>query len=283
MTTANATLAYLGPEGTYSNEAALVFQKRLGLEESALIPCSSFGEVFDFVDRGRCTYGVVATENSLEGVVTATLDNFAFSTSTTIFGKVVIDIHHCLIINPDAEIGDITTIASHPQGLGQCRRYLAEHFPGRKTITTSSTAESVALAIKDPHIASIANEFAANIYGGKIYAREIEDRYSNQTSFALIGRANSTPPYQGEHYKTSLALFLREDRAGALLMILSEFAYAGINLTLIQSRPTKQQLGDYMFFVDIEGSVDEPRVQTALNCLRLKLREVKVLGCYPVD
>jgi prephenate dehydratase len=112
---------------------------------------------------------------------------------------------------------------------------------------------------------------------------DIEDRLGNQTSFALIGRPGITVPLRGERYKTSVALFMREDRAGTLNMILSEFAYAGVNITMIQSRPTKQALGDYMFFLDLEGRVEEPALQTALNCLRLKLREVKVLGSYPVD
>ena len=111
----------------------------------------------------------------------------------------------------------------------------------------------------------------------------IEDHFGNQTSFALIGRQGHVPVLTGSKFKTSLALFLQADRPGALLMILSEFAYAGINLVKIQSRPTKQALGDYMFFVDIEGSTQDLEVQTALNCLRLKLREVKVLGSYPVD
>ena len=112
---------------------------------------------------------------------------------------------------------------------------------------------------------------------------DIEDHFGNQTSFVLIARPGHPPVFEGTRHKTSLALFLQADKAGALLMILSEFAYAGINLTKIQSRPTKQALGEYMFFVDLEGSTNDVAVQTALNCLRLKLREVKVLGSYPVD
>ena len=121
------------------------------------------------------------------------------------------------------------------------------------------------------------------LYGARVEEREIEDHFGNQTSFALIGRQGHVPVLTGSKFKTSLALFLQADRPGALLMILSEFAYAGINLVKIQSRPTKQALGDYMFFVDIEGSTQDLEVQTALNCLRLKLREVKVLGSYPVE
>lgn len=277
-----STIAYLGPAGTYSDEASRAFATRLGDSNPNLIECTSFDEVFDNVERGKCSFGVVATENSLEGPVTATLDNFAFKSSASILGEEVLDIHHCLLLAPNTNLANVTTVASHPQGLAQCRRYLAEKLPGRTTITTSSTAESARLAVDDPHVAGIANAFAAQLYGAKIHERDIEDHFGNQTSFALIGRQGHPAVFKGERYKTSLALFLQADKAGALLMILSEFAYAGINLTKIQSRPTKQALGEYMFFIDLEGSVNDLSVQTALNCLRLKLREVKILGSYPI-
>ena len=275
------SIAYLGPEGTYSDEAARIFAARMGVDAD-FVKCPSFNTVFERVDGGRCTYGVVPTENSLEGAVTSTLDNFAFNSDACILGEEVLSIHHCLLMQPGATAADITTIASHPQGLAQCRRYINEHFPGCKTISTSSTAESAKLAASDPHIAGIANAFAAQLYGAEVVQPSIEDHFGNQTSFALIAQHGSAPVFTGQKYKTSLALFLQSDRAGALLMILSEFAYGNINLTRIQSRPTKRVLGDYMFFVDIEGSVLDPNVQTALSCLRLKLRNVKVLGSYPV-
>ncbi len=284
---AQNTLAYLGPEGTYSHEAANAFKAKLetaGVPDCELVPCTSFTEVFDAVDRGRVTYGVVATENSLEGPVTATLDNFASSSTAVILGMHVIDIDHCLIKNPTASIVDIDTIASHAQGIGQCRRFISSRFLNVKTITTSSTAESVRLCMEQPNVAAIANEYAAKLYGAEICERQIADRFGNQTSFALIGRPGQPKIFESTgKMRTSVALFLQADRAGALQMILSEFAYANVNITMIQSRPTKQALGDYMFFLDLEGSVDNPALQTALNCLRLKLREVKVLGSYPID
>ncbi len=282
MASKATALAFLGPIGTYSDEAARAFASRLGIDNPTFIECSSFDEVFDYVDRGRCEYGVVAKENALEGPVTATLDNFAFKSSAVILGEEVVDIHHCLVTHPDAQIEDITTVASHAQGLAQCRRFLAEKLPGRASIITSSTAESARLAASNPHVAGIANELAAQTHGAVVRERDIEDHFGNQTLFALIGRQGHEPVFTGDRYKTTLALFLQQDRAGTLNMILSEFAYAGINLSLIQSRPTKQSLGDYMFFIEFEQSVNELPVQTALNCLRLKLREVKILGCYPV-
>lgn len=275
-------IAFLGPIGTYSDEAAHLFAEHLGIESPEFLECPSFNEVFDAVDRGRCEYGVVPMENSLEGSVTSTLDNFAFSSPATILGQTVLSIHHCLLLHPDAELSDVTTVASHPQGLAQCRRYLASKLPNAKTVTTSSTAESARLAAGDVHTAGIANAYAARIHGAKVVETDVEDHFGNQTAFVLIGRQGHPQVLEGKRQKTSLALFLKEDRAGALLMILSELAYAGINMTRLQSRPTKQQLGNYMFFVDFEGDAEDPSVQTALNCLRMKLREVKVLGTYPV-
>lgn len=277
------SFAYLGPAGTYHDEAARAFAHRLGIENPELVECPSLSEVFDCVDRGRTEYGVVATENALEGPVTATLDNFAFRSSATILGEHVLDIHHCLIMHPDATRDDVKTVVSHPQGLGQCRRYLNDKLHGIPTMTVASTADSARRAAADKSVAGIGNAFAAELYGARVEEACIEDHFGNQTSFALIGRQGHVPVLTGTKFKTSLALFLQADRPGALLMILSEFAYAGINLVKIQSRPTKQALGDYMFFVDIEGSTQDLEVQTALNCLRLKLREVKVLGSYPVE
>ena len=277
------SFAYLGPAGTYHDEAARAFAHRLGIENPELVECPSLSEVFDCVDRGRTEYGVVATENALEGPVTATLDNFAFRSSATILGEHVLDIHHCLIMHPDATRDDVKTVVSHPQGLGQCRRYLNDKLHGIPTMTVASTADSARRAAADKSVAGIGNAFAAELYGARVEEACIEDHFGNQTSFALIGRQGHVPVLTGTKFKTSLALFLQADRPGALLMILSEFAYAGIDLSMIQSRPTKQPLGDYMFFVDIEGSTSDLEVQTALNCLRLKLREVKVLGSYPVE
>lgn len=276
-------IAYLGPAGTYSDEAAHRFAIRLGIKDPQLHECGLLDEVFDEVDCGRCTYGVVPTENSLEGAVTTTLDNFAFRSSAIILGEEVLDIHHNLLLHPEAELEDVDIVASHAQGLAQCRRYITKHLVGRKVITTASTAESAQLAAENKHIAGVASAHAAELYGARIFAEQIEDHFGNQTSFALIAAQGTAPVFTGKTHKTSLALFLQADKAGALSMILSEFAYAGINLTKIQSRPTKQALGDYLFFIDFQGSAHDPEAQTALNCLRMKLREVKVLGTYPTQ
>ena len=134
MTEERASIAYLGPEGTYCNEAALVFADKLGAPDAEFLPCASFTEVFEFVERGKSTFGVVATENALEGPVTATLDNFAFNSSAQILGVHVLDIHHCLITHPEATRDGILTIVSHVQALGQCRRFIARELPAATTV-----------------------------------------------------------------------------------------------------------------------------------------------------
>lgn len=278
-----SAFAYLGPAGTYHDEAARAFAKRLGIDDPQLIECPSLSEVFDCVDRGKCEYGVVATENALEGPVTATLDNFAFRSSATILGEHVLDIHHCLIMHPEATLDDVKTVASHPQAWPSAAAISTTTSTASPPVTVASTADSARRAASDKSIAGIGNAFAAQLYGARVAETGIEDHFGNQTSFALIGRQGHPPVFRGDRYKTSLALFLQVDRAGTLNMILSEFAYAGINLSMIQSRPTKQALGDYMFFIEFKEDANTLPVQTALNCLRLKLREVKVLGSYPVD
>jgi len=286
----NQTYAYLGPQGTYSHEAALFFLRR---EESKgeLIECPTISEVFDLVDRGRSTYGVIPIENSLEGGVNETLDALAFTSGAHILAETVIDIHHNLIVPKGTEVAQLTTIASHPQALGQTRRWLLSNLPAAITKATTSTAEGVRCALADETgtTAGIGTAFAAELFGGTVIREQIEDHFGNQTCFVLVGNrpvdnrsvGDATRRSSGAP-KTSLALFMKEDRPGTLLMILAEFGYAGVNLTKIQSRPTKRALGDYMFWIDIDGHADDLNVRTALDCLRLKLRDVKVVGSYPM-
>ena len=275
-------IAFLGPAGTYCDEAAQRFATRLGIEYATTLPCPSFDSIFDAVETGTAEYGVVALENSIEGPVTATLDSFARRDNATILGEEIVDIHHCLVLHPGSSLEDVKAITSHPQALAQCRGYLERHFPATPVRNANSTSEAARIAAEDSSIAAISNERAAQISGARVVAYDIADHHDDQTNFALIARSGHAPAFPNEGpMKTSLALYLHDDRPGALQMILSEFAYGGINLTKIQSRPTKRRLGEYMFFIDIEGSVDDEAVRIALDCLRLKLRAVKVLGCYP--
>jgi prephenate dehydratase len=294
-------LAYLGPQGTYTHEAALAAWQELRFAETpVLIECATIGEVFDLVDRGRVAYGIVPIENALEGSVNETLDAFAFTSGALIVRELVLDIHHSLIVAPGVQLTDIRSVASHPQALAQCRRWLTRNLPHAQTVATTSTAEAVrelwaggVLASQDgiardsqaapatgpQATAAIGTALAAELFDATVLEEQIEDHFGNQTRFVVMG---AQMPARSGNDKTSLALFMKEDRPGTLLMILAEFAYAGLNLTKIQSRPTKRALGDYMFWIDVEGHADDLNLKTALDSLRLKMREVKVLGSYPL-
>jgi prephenate dehydratase len=266
--------AYLGPAGTFSEEALL----SLGIDDLEAVACASIGEVFEAVERGQADAGIVPIENSVEGSVPATLDALAFDTSLEIQAEVVLDIHHALICAPGANLARVETVTSHPQATGQCRRWLARNLPGRTVVAANSTAEAVQRAVSDARVAAVGTRLAAELYGGENREPAIEDYAGNQTRFVVIGRGLRERTGVD---KTSLALFMKADRPGTLHMVLGEFVFGDINLTKIQSRPTKRQLGDYMFFIDLEGHIDDANVKTALDCLRLKMREVRVLGSYP--
>lgn len=266
--------AYLGPEGTHTHEALMAFA---GTDAEA-VPFTTIGEVFTAVERGKADLGIVPIENSVEGSVNAALDALAFESDLEIRAEIVRDIHHALCAAPGTALADITRIASHPQALAQSRRWLTEHLLGRPAIGATSTAEAVRSAMAEPGVAAIGSAFAAAQYGAEVLVDAIEDYAGNQTRFVVVGRGICE---RTGNDKTSLALFMKADRPGTLHMILSEFAFGQINLTKIQSRPTRKVLGDYMFFIDLGGHVDDDNVRLALDCLRLKLRTVKVLGSYP--
>lgn len=269
-----ARRAFLGPAGTFTEEALL----SLGTDGVEPVPFATIGEVFGAVASGACESGVVPIENSVEGSVNETLDALAFDHELHVTAELVRDIHHALVVAPGVALADVTAIVSKPEATGQCRAWLSANLPGRPAVAANSTAEAVQRAIAEPGLAAIGTALAADLYGGEVLASAIEDHSGNQTRFVVIGRGIGA---RTGHDKTSLALFIQQNKPGALLMILSEFAYGQIDLTKLQSRPTKEQLGEYMFFVDLAGHVDDPEIALALDCLRLKLREVKVIGSYP--
>jgi len=266
--------AFLGPAGTFSEEAVFA----LSVDDVQPVECASIPEVFEAVERGRADAGVVPIENSIEGSVPATLDALAFDSQLEIQRELVLDVHFSAVVAPGTKLAEVTSVVAHPQASGQCRRWLERKLPGRPVTAANSNAEAVQIAVASAGVLALGPEIAAELYGGEVLESHVEDYAGNQTRFVVIGRGIRERTGAD---KTSLALFMKKDKPGALLMILSEFAYGDINLTKIQSRPTKRQLGDYMFFVDLEGHVDDPNVRTALDCLRLKLREVKVLGSFP--
>ena len=296
-----ATFAFLGPRATFSDEAARLFAGAGAANGGAapdFLERVTIPEVFEAVRAGAADFGVVPIENSLEGSVAATLDELALGRQVFMLGETRLDIHHCLIAAPGTQRADITTIVSHPQALGQCAQWILHELPGRPVIASNSTVDAVRQAGEHPGYGAIASAFAAELYGADILERNIEDHTNNQTNFVLIAGKERAARYLAAHggqatpdqggqsqgsraYKTSAALFMWANKPGALLMILAEFAYAGVNLTKIESRPTKEAMGEYMFFLDFEGRADDPDVAIALDSLRLKLREVKVLGSYP--
>jgi len=266
--------AYLGPKGTFSEEALLA----LGVDDLEPVPCPSIEEVFAVVGAGRADAGIVPIENSVEGSVNATLDTLAFDSDLTISAETVLEVRHALIAAPGTQLSDIREVVSHPHATAQCRKWLSRNLPNAEVAAANSTAEAVESAVGQQGVAAVGTRLAAERYGGVVLSDSIEDFADNKTRFVVVDR--DQPARSGDD-KTSLALFLHRDKPGALLMILSEFAYGEINLTKIQSRPTKRVLGEYMFFVDLEGHQTDAAVATALNCLRLKLRTVKILGSYP--
>jgi len=266
--------AYLGPAGTHSHSALLSVTG----PDAEVEPLATIEEVFTAVERGKADLGLVPIENSVEGAVNSTLDALAFDSELEIQGEVVRDIHHALCVAKGQKFENIERIVSHPQALAQSRRWITSHLLGKPVVAATSTADAVRMAAGEPGLAAVGSAFAAETYGAEILFDAIEDYAGNQTRFVLIGRGMHART--GDD-KTSLALFMKADRPGTLNMILSEFAYAGINLTKIQSRPTRKALGDYMFFIDLAGHVDDENVRLALDCLRLKLRRVKVLGSFP--
>jgi len=270
-------IGFLGPWGTYTQEALL---KLLPVSEEDLVPYATEADVMRAVERGEVEKGMVPIENSIEGSVNATLDVLAFEANLFIQKEIVIPINHNLVVRPGVRLEEVTTVISHPQAVAQCRHYLSERLPGATIELAGSTAGAVKLVSeKSGKVAAIGPRFAAEIYGLDVLDAGIQDFEDNQTRFVLVGKE---PVSRTGKDKTSIVCFIYEDRPGSLLLILQEFAYRYINLTKIQSRPTRKALGDYCFFIDMEGHVEDEVVESVLKCLKCKIRQVKILGSYPI-
>jgi len=264
-------VAYLGPEATFTHLAAL---KRFG-SQVQFVACEGIADVFLEVEKGRADYGVVPIENSIEGAVSHTLDMFVDS-DLKICAQVILDVSHYLLANCPRE--KIKRVYSHPQVFGQCRHWLQENLPGIENINMSSTTAAARAAAKESRSACIASLLAARVYKLKVVARDIEDSSYNVTRFLVIG--NTAPAPTGLD-RTSV-IFSIKDKVGALHDMLVPFKKFKINLTKIESRPSKKKAWDYYFFVDLKGHSYEPKVRKALVELESKCRFLKVLGSYPV-
>ena len=273
-----ARLGFLGPRGTFAEEA-IHTQPDLAAQE--LVPFPTIPRIIDAVQEDRVDLGLVPLENSIEGSVTVTVDTLAFDSDLLIQREVDLPVSLLLAVKPGTARSSIRTVVSHPNPLGQCRRWLAKELPGAATRVTNSTAEAASEVTRSRRrdLAAICNPRAAALYGLEVLAREIEDHPENLTRFVVVGHGVPAPT---GHDKTSIVCFQREDRPGSLLAILQEFAARAINLTKLESRPTKQGLGDYCFFVDFEGHVSDEVVADCLRTLAAKLARVKFLGSYPV-
>ncbi|OGT20667.1 MAG: chorismate mutase [Gammaproteobacteria bacterium RBG_16_57_12] len=265
-------VAYLGPQGTYTQAAAL---KHFG-HAVHTVSMATIDEVFREVESGSAHYGVVPVENSTEGVISHTLDTF-LSSPLQICGEVELRIHHCLSSGENSLAG-INKVFSHQQSLGQCREWLDTHLPRAERIAMSSNAEAARLAASTPSAAAIASLEAAEIYGLGVLAKNIEDRPDNTTRFLVIGRNKVAPSGKD---KTSL-LFSTRNRPGALYDMLTPLSRQGVNMTRIESRPSQQAMWDYVFFIDIEGHAEDDKVAAALRELEAHAAMFKVLGSYPM-
>ena len=266
----NLTIAYLGPEATFTHQAAI---KRFG---SSLHYSSqrTIADVFHEVSKHRADYGVVPVENSTEGVVTHTLDMFVDS-DLKVVSQVVLRISHCLVSKAKRE--DIQRIYVHPQTLGQCRGWIHRNLPHAELVETSSNARSAELAAKEKRSAAIAGVLAAEQYGVPVLEHDIQDNAANATRFLVLGRQCS-PPSGAD--RTSIMFSVRDD-VGALHKALAPFRRYRINMTKIESRPSKRKAWEYFFFVDCDGHADTPKVAKAIEQLGAHCSFVKVLGSYP--
>jgi chorismate mutase/prephenate dehydratase len=269
---ARPRVAYLGPEGTFSHAAV---QARFGTDVDAL-PQAAIEDVFQAVQQRNADYGVVPVENSSEGAVNSTLDRL-MSTAPPICGEVELRVHHNLM-GRMAQIGGIARICAHPQALAQCRRWLDANLPGVPRIPVSSNSEGARQAREQEGTAAVAGLVAAEVYGLGVLASDIEDHAHNTTRFLVLGRRRPGPSGAD---KTSILVSGHRAKAGSLFRLLEPLARYKVNMTRIESRPSRLAKWDYVFFIDLEGHAKDAAVAKALAALRKRCSLFRVLGSYP--
>ncbi len=268
------TVAYLGPQGTFSEEATIQYAP-----ESERLPYPTIRDAAMAPESRKTDEAVLPIENSIEGAVNMTLDYLIHDSTLSIVDEVVLPIRQCLITTEDARTEEIETIRSHPQALAQCRRYLNRTFPKAKLVASISTAGAVEEALDEGRTsAAIGNRRAAELFGAKVLESGIEDNPNNLTRFVAMGR--NGPPASGDD-KTSICFGFDDDAPGQLYDILGEFAHREINLAKIESRPTRHELGRYVFLVDLLGHQLDDRVQETINAVERRTSQLRVFGSYP--
>jgi chorismate mutase/prephenate dehydratase len=263
-------IGYLGPPASFCHTAAI---QKFG-KSALFLPYDHFTDIFRAVEKGECHYGVVALRNSTEGVIATTLDNFQNS-DLSIYAETHLEIHHQFLSNSKPD--EIERIYSHGQAFGQSREWLARPYPKAEYVEVLSTSYGAECASKESNAAAIASELASSLYDIPILFKNIEDRTQNTTRFVVIGY-DSEPPTGRD--KTSLIVHIR-NKPGALFTALEPFRQSGINLTHIDSRPTKNERWEYLFFVEFEGHADEAHVKKAIDLLNDSCLHTKILGSYP--
>ena len=269
-----STYAYLGPAGTFT-EAAL---QKISQPQDLLLPYANVTATLDAVRKGEAEFALVPIENSVEGVVARTLDELATGDPLVIAGEVTIPVTFSLMTRNEKI--DIESIATHPHAESQCRAYIAKNYPKAEIIPTASTAAAAEALVSGLYDAAIAAPVAAQRYGLKILANDISDTPGAVTRFVLVTKPGQLGTSTG-HDRTSLAVFIAIDHAGALLEILTEFKKQEVNLTFIQSRPTGLELGHYHFIIDVEGHIQDAPVANALAGLKIICQDIRFLGSYP--
>jgi len=278
VTTSKRTIGYLGPHGTFT-EQAMLSQADLAACEPRLF--RSMPAVLNAVEGGELDLGFAAIENSIEGTVNATIDTLAFSSELLIQREVVLPISMQLLAVDGATIDNIKQIVSFPHAIAQCRSWLKSELPHGEHQAGNSTAEAVqsVAELGDPTVAAIGPRLAGELYGLTELASNIQDNDDNQTRFVTVAR-RGVPKITGND-KTSIVIFQRDDRPGSLLSILQEFSARSINLSKLESRPTKQGLGNYCFIMDLDGHIADEVIADALKNIMAKQADVKFLGSYP--
>ena len=266
-------IAFLGPEGSFSHQAA--YHEFGGSAE--LVPVTSFGDVFGEVENERASFGVVPVENSIEGSIGIVLD--LLSTSDLTISAELFEKIDLFLLSKSGSLKDVKEIASHPQPLAQCRNWLGKHVAEKKIKETSSTAEAARLASRSKEIAAVASEHSASIYNLKVIEKNIEDNRGNTTRFFVIGRRVNAP--SGED-RTSIVFSLRDKPGELQKSFFQPFAEARVNLTKIESRPSKERPWEYLFFVDFIGHRDEKHIRSLLDKVAGNCVYMKVLGSYPI-
>jgi prephenate dehydratase len=271
-------IGFLGPAGTFS-EQALLSQKDLA--EMELVDYSTIPDVLAATEAGEVDLGFVPIENSIEGTVNAALDVLALESDLLIQREVVINVQFNLLALPGVALSDITAVAGFPVAMAQVRSWLREHLPAADVVAANSNADAARLVQLrgERHLAAVSTALAAELYDLEVVATDIEDHPENQTRFVVVARSGIPAPTG--HDKSTIVCFQRADQPGSLLAILQEFAARAVNLTKLESRPTKKGLGHYCFIIDLDGHIADELVADALRDLKSKLADVKFLGSYP--